>query len=67
MAHLARFSSSFFVCLLGALVVLAPLGCPPADDLVDDDDDIIAPPGSDSCEVDTDCSFQSGLEICGEI
>ncbi len=66
MAHLARFSSSFFVCLLGALVVLAPLGCPPADDLVDDDDDIIAPPGSDSCEVDTDCSFQSGLEICGE-
>jgi len=66
MARFARFLQLFLAPLLVGLAVLVPLGCPPVEDPGDDDDDIIAPPGSDACEVDTDCAFQSGLEICGE-
>ena len=64
MVGLLRSFQLLVVPLLGALLLLLPLGCPPTDD--DDDDDIVAPPGNESCDVDSDCSFQSGLEICGE-
>ena len=47
-----------------ALLLAVPIGCPP--DTGSDDDDTVAPPGQDTCVEDTDCSFQSGLEICGE-
>jgi hypothetical protein len=66
MAFILRSPHVIVGLFLAGLVSLAVLGCPPADDVGDDDDDIIAPPGSDNCTVDTDCSFQSGLEICGD-
>jgi len=47
-----------------ALLLVVPLGCPP--DTGSDDDDTVAPPGQDTCVQDSDCSFQSGLEICAE-
>jgi len=54
--------SPYVLCGLVLLFSIS-LGCPPTPD---DDDVIVAPPGQDNCDQDTDCSFQSGLEICGD-
>ena len=51
-----------------ALLLAAALplvACPPPEE--DDDDDVVAPPDDDDdCDVDLDCDFTTGLEICGD-